>query len=429
MTEIAVAVHKAKMAMNQIFLLLILSRYSPVCCMEARIAALLGSCVEIPCTHWFDENTEMSDVVWYAGDSNKKEILNTENSSSVIDQYRNRTSAVLEKNNCKLWIDPVRIEDSNVYQSEPARKRRLDDSHYVDYVYDVPYSQIVLAVKDSPDDLQLSVDEYLIEEKSTTIQCSTDHTCDSSPPSLQWNKPGQIQRMLGASGLYWIEASILIYIPSYVDDGTPLRCTATYHNGMIIEKSAELKIHFAPKFVTVNIMENGMIIEGSDVTLACTSVSRPGVSTYEWYKGRNRTKLPYTGWKMTVRNVTKDEDLYSCAAINDVGIGESALKEIPVLYVGSSHSFMASNGNIIFLAIFGTVCPLLLVLLVYFIWRKRCRKVTSSEAVESTDAAYCDLVKKDVESEYEDLKPRNSTHITLPGRQLGAANLYASTHK
>ncbi|XP_073513714.1 myelin-associated glycoprotein-like isoform X2 [Phyllobates terribilis] len=341
MTEIAVAVHKAKMAMNQIFLLLILSRYSPVCCMEARIAALLGSCVEIPCTHWFDENTEMSDVVWYAGDSNKKEILNTENSSSVIDQYRNRTSAVLEKNNCKLWIDPVRIEDSNVYQSEPARKRRLDDSHYVDYVYDVPYSQIVLAVKDSPDDLQLSVDEYLIEEKSTTIQCSTDHTCDSSPPSLQWNKPGQIQRMLGASGLYWIEASILIYIPSYVDDGTPLRCTATYHNGMIIEKSAELKIH----------------------------------------------------------------------------------------YVGSSHSFMASNGNIIFLAIFGTVCPLLLVLLVYFIWRKRCRKVTSSEAVESTDAAYCDLVKKDVESEYEDLKPRNSTHITLPGRQLGAANLYASTHK
>ncbi|XP_072011121.1 B-cell receptor CD22-like [Engystomops pustulosus] len=72
------------------------------------------------------------------------------------------------------------------------------------------------------------------------------------------------------------------------------------------------------------------VMEGSDVTLQCNSVSRPDVSEYEWYKGE--TRLPDRGREMTVRNVTRDMEPYSCAARNTVGRGESALIQIPVPY-------------------------------------------------------------------------------------------------
>ncbi|XP_075183296.1 B-cell receptor CD22-like [Anomaloglossus baeobatrachus] len=254
--------------------------------------ALLGSCVEIPCTHSVHDTIGVSGVVWYIGDYQEgEEILNTKNLSSVNEKYKNRTSMVPGEKNCTLRIDPVREEDSNTYYSD----------HDSSKIYFRPAT--FLYVRDYPADMNLSVSKYMSEDNATTVRCAVEHTCGSSPPSLQWNKPGQIEeRSVSLHKGSWSEESELTYIPSYVDDGTPIRCTATYPNGQKTEKSAKLKILFAPKHVTVTIIENGKITEGSDVNLACTSISRPEVSTYEWYKGRERTKLPYKEWTMMMKD-------------------------------------------------------------------------------------------------------------------------------
>ncbi|KAM3921586.1 B-cell receptor CD22-like [Leptodactylus fuscus] len=243
------------------------------------------------------------------------------------------------------------------------------------------------------------------EGEAATMRCSVDHTCRSSPPSLQWNKPGQVKRKsVEISGGSWREESELTYIPSYVDDESRVQCTATYPNGQRTERSKILYIDYAPKNVTVIVIEMDEVIEGSDVTLQCNDFANPDVHEYEWYKGK--TRLRNNRGEMTVHKVTRDMEPYSCTAINRVGRGESAPIQIPVLYGGTS------NSNIILLVTIGAICPLLVVALVYVYWRRRCQKVTRNETVESPDATYTDLIKKDIANDYEELKPMNPPEIT-----------------
>ncbi|KAM3923145.1 B-cell receptor CD22-like [Leptodactylus fuscus] len=179
--------------------------------------------------------------------------------------------------------------------------------------------------------IQLHWFDSFTEGEAATIRCSVDHTCRSSPPSLQWNKPGQVKKksVENYEGS-WREESELTYIPSYVDDGSSVQCTATYPNGQRTERSRTLDINYSPKNVTITIIGTNEVIEGSDVTLQCNSFSKPDVHEYEWYKGK--TRLPDRGREMTVYNVPGDMEPYSCTAINRVGRGESAPAEIPVLY-------------------------------------------------------------------------------------------------
>ncbi|XP_056400855.1 B-cell receptor CD22-like [Hyla sarda] len=414
------------MGMKLIFLLIVFQGFHlGFVCWGQRtryiVRALLGSCVELPCAHRFGDSPEMSGVVWYAGN---KEILNTKNSSSVLEEYRNRTSLVPGEKSCTLRIDPVRREDGNDYYSRSSDDITPQDSYRRYSKYDGTH----LYVTGSPRGLQVHVSANLTEENATTIRCSVEHTCGSSPPTIRWNKPGQITKYSTPTWEGWTEESKLTYIPFYVDDGSRVQCTATYPNGQNAQRSAELRILFAPKHVTATIIEKGEILEGSDVNLMCISISKPEVNMYEWYKGENRTLLPYTRWKMTVHNVTRDMEPYSCAAINTVGRGESALMKIPVLCEGSSYSFTESKSNVILLATIGTVGPLLLLLVVYLYWRKRCRKGTSREVVESPDATYSDLVKNDIAEDYEELRPMNSKYVAMGGH-VGAGNQHENTHK
>ncbi|KAM3922396.1 B-cell receptor CD22-like [Leptodactylus fuscus] len=305
-----------------------------------RMAALIGSCVEIPCTYTPEGTSETSGTVWYLYRylSFDQEILNTKDSSSVTEKYRDRTSLVPGENSCTLRIDPViRGDDGDIYYPGLANNRRINarDKHS---------KTVHLDVIDSSKNLDLSVPHTIRDGKATTLLCSAHHTCGSSPPSLQWNKPGQAKRRsVEISGGSWREESELAYIPSYVDDGHYVQCTATYPNGQIKEKSGRLNIIYAPRNVIVTIIGNDEVMEGSDVTLQCNSFSRPDVHEYEWYKGK--TRLPDRGREMTVYNVPGDMEPYSCTAINRVGRGESAPTEIPLLYAPTGVHITVNNGS------------------------------------------------------------------------------------
>ncbi|KAG8542181.1 hypothetical protein GDO81_027281, partial [Engystomops pustulosus] len=287
----------------------------------SRITALLGSCVEIPCT--YPEGTsDASGTVWYLyRRTSYPEILNTEDSSAVMEKYRDRTSLVPGDKSCTLRIDPVTWEDDGWYYPGITNNRGIN-------AYSQEYKTIHLNVKDSLAEIYLEVLEVLKEGEATTIRCALYHTCGSSPPDLQWNKPGHvINKSVNLGQGTWREKSELIYIPSYEDDGSLIQCTATHPNERRTEGSGTLKITYIPKNVTITVIGMDEVMEGSNVTLQCNSVSRPDVSEYEWYKGE--TRLPDRGREMTVRNVTRDMEPYSCAARNTVGRGESAPIQIP----------------------------------------------------------------------------------------------------
>ncbi|XP_075183520.1 B-cell receptor CD22-like isoform X1 [Anomaloglossus baeobatrachus] len=293
----------------------------------SRISALIGSCVEIPCTYHPDGRSGQSSTVWYSyATVSYPEILNTKKKSSVMEEFKDRTSLVPGENSCTLRIDPVIEDDEGEYYPGIAEEKKTN-------AYDKNSGTLILNVRASPADIYLYMSPAIREGEATTIQCAAYHTCRSSPPSLQWNREGQIKKQsMKISEGSWREESELTYIPLYVDDGETIQCTATYRNGQKTVKSSTMSFSYPPQNVSISVIGGNETIEGSDVTLQCNSNAKPYIYRYEWYKGKDKTRLPYIGKKMGVRNVTRDVEPYSCAAINAVGRGESALMEIPVLY-------------------------------------------------------------------------------------------------
>ncbi|KAG8550223.1 hypothetical protein GDO81_027495, partial [Engystomops pustulosus] len=302
----------------------------------SRITALLGSCVEIPCTYHPAGTSDTSGTVWYLYRSlgTDPKIFNNKDSSSVMEKYRDRTSLVRGDKSCTLRIDPVRRGDEGKYY---PGNRKIN-------AYKKHSKTVILTVTDSPGNIELNGTQTIKEGEATTMQCFVDHTCRSSPPSIQWNKPGQIKvPSEEISAANWREKSELTYFPTLVDDGATVQCTATYHKGQQTQRSITLDIKYAPKNVTITITGKAEFREGSDVTLQCNSVSRPDVSEYEWYKGE--TRLPDRGREMTVRSVTRDMEPYSCAARNTVGRGESAPIHIPVIYAAAGVHITVRNDH------------------------------------------------------------------------------------
>ncbi|XP_069802827.1 sialic acid-binding Ig-like lectin 13 [Dendropsophus ebraccatus] len=481
-------------AVKQVYLLLICQGFylGSVCqrwTFPYTVSALIGSCVEIPCTYHPAGTSAPSSTVWYLyGGGDYPKILNTKDPSSVIEEYRGRTSLVPGEKSCTLRIDPVREEDGgNLYYPGIAEDRSINAVRLLSRTLPIYVTDKVK--------VELYLYELTTEGEATIIKCTVEHTCGSAPPVIQWNKPGEVQsKSVKIPGASWREVSELTYIPLYEDDGSPVQCTATYPNGQSTVRSVTLNIYYAPKNVTVTILGMDEVMEGSDVRLQCNSFSNPDVSEYEWYKGKEKSRLPERGREITVRNVTRDMEPYSCTARNPVGTEESALIEIPVLYAPKNvtvtilgmdevmegsvvtlqcngfsnpgvceyewykgkerlsergreitvrnvtrdmepYSCTARNSmgkgksaltqipipvlymgsrisNIIFPAIIGIICLLLLVLLLYCCWRKRRQTSTSNEAKTSPDATYTELVKKDIENEYQEFEPKTSPENT-----------------
>ncbi|XP_077312674.1 B-cell receptor CD22-like [Lithobates pipiens] len=297
-----------------------------------EIVGLIGSCVEVPCTFRPRERSRTSSTVWYLNHAVRyPQIFNSQGRSSVLEDYRGRTSLVPGRNSCSLRIDPVRRDDG-------------DQSYYPGIAEDRDTNAwaqqgrrtLQLHVTDTPNIPVLSGKGQMVEGRPEIVACSVEHTCGSSPPSLRWNKAGQTERRSeDLSGGNWREILTIRYIPSYEDDKTEIQCTVTYHNGRTSHKAGTLNIRYPPKDVTVNLPKVEEILEGSDMVLTCSSRSNPPPYTYEWYRGNSKIKLRSQDQKITVRNVTKDMEPYSCTVINDVGRGESPPTEIHVLYAAT----------------------------------------------------------------------------------------------
>ncbi|KAG9464234.1 hypothetical protein GDO78_020274 [Eleutherodactylus coqui] len=302
-----------------------------------RLTALLGSCVEVPCTYDPGERLGASSPVWYLYHfRNYLEILNTKDASSIEKNYKDRTSLVPGNNSCTLRIDPVTEDDADKYHPGIAEDKETN-------AYDKQGSGVQLTVTDKVN-YDLSVPGVMTEGDATIMSCAVIHTCGSSPPSLRWNKPGTVNnKSVELTYGSWREESVLTYIPSYVDDGTPVQCTAIYLHDQYNISSRKLNIDYAPKNVTVAVIGTYEVKEGDDVTLKCNCTSKTRIVTYEWYKGKGKTKLMDSKQTITVKNMTKDMELYGCAAINHVGRGESDLIEIQVRYAATEVHVIVKN--------------------------------------------------------------------------------------
>ncbi|XP_042073361.1 B-cell receptor CD22, partial [Haplochromis burtoni] len=146
----------------------------------------------------------------------------------------------------------------------------------------------------------------------TELQCHS--SCDViDPPSYVWYKNGQK-----------IEEETSLRVSVGGDDSS-YSCAVKGHEGY---RSAAV---YVPKLPSVSVSPSAEIVEGSSVTLTCSSDANPAAS-YTWYKEDGQTPLSKEWWLSFSSIQPSDSGQYYCTAENDLGKRTSESIFIDVKY-------------------------------------------------------------------------------------------------
>nr|XP_029502754.1 B-cell receptor CD22-like [Oncorhynchus nerka] len=125
-----------------------------------------------------------------------------------------------------------------------------------------------------------------------------------------------------------------------------------------------------PKNTSVSVSPSGEIVEGSSVTLICSSDANPPVDKYTWYK-KNVASPKASGQSYSITNIiSEDRGEYYCEAQN--GRGSMISTAQMIIVAGKPTSFMT--------AVVGIIVVVLVLILCFsgFMWfRKKASKSTS----------------------------------------------------
>ncbi|XP_041640762.1 sialoadhesin-like isoform X2 [Cheilinus undulatus] len=188
-----------------------------------------------------------------------------------------------------------------------------------------------------PPSVSVSLGE-VVEGSSVTLTCSS----NANPAATYtWYKTTQYSQS-ASSGKQLYLRSIK------ASDSGDYYCTARNYLG---EKSGSISIDvkYAPKWTIISVNPPGEIVEGSLVTLTCSSVANPA-AVYTWYKkDRYQTiRWPIKEPQLEFSSIeSSDSAEYSCEAENKLGKETSEWILIDVKFAPKPPSLLASPSAII----------------------------------------------------------------------------------
>ncbi|XP_058236629.1 B-cell receptor CD22-like isoform X2 [Hemibagrus wyckioides] len=193
-----------------------------------------------------------------------------------------------------------------------------------------------LRVRYNPKNISVSISPSgeIVEGSSVTLTCNS----DANPPvkTYTWYKQAT---SVGNEKTYTISKI------SSMDTGE-YKCKCSNEVGHQESNSVTLNVLYPPKNVSVSISPSGEIVEGSLVTLTCSSDANPPVKTYTWYKQATSVGTEKT---YTISNISsEDTGEYKCRCSNEIGHQESNSVSLNVLYPPKNVSVSISpSGEIV----------------------------------------------------------------------------------
>ncbi|XP_035272733.1 hemicentin-2-like isoform X1 [Anguilla anguilla] len=192
---------------------------------------------------------------------------------------------------------------------------------------------ITLAVEYSPKDTKAKVAGYDVikEGQAVTFSC---HSKGNPQPTLSLFKLGQGEI---AQGGEWKLPNVKI------EDAGSYFCQAKNKLGTENSTNVILDVTYPPKNTSVSVSPSGSVLEGSSVTLTCSSNANPAVQNYTWYKV-NGTEMNTVG---TGQNITftvtesSGSEQYYCEAQNEHG-KENSTVQLEVVYPPKNTSVSVS---------------------------------------------------------------------------------------
>ncbi|XP_051261429.1 B-cell receptor CD22-like [Dicentrarchus labrax] len=179
-------------------------------------------------------------------------------------------------------------------------------------------------VQFSPKDTTVVVDPDgpILEGSSVTLFCRS----RANPPvtNYTWYKDDEEENEPGSS---------LVINGIDKSHNGDYHCEAKNELGEGISAAIQLDVQYPPKNTTVSVDPSGPVVDGTSVTLTCTSIANPAAVNFTWFRVAGREKEMVGSEQHFIFNVTKlSEDQYYCEALNVHGAECSELASFDVTF-------------------------------------------------------------------------------------------------
>ncbi|XP_045061196.1 B-cell receptor CD22 isoform X2 [Coregonus clupeaformis] len=326
-------------------------------------------------------------------------------------------------NTCPLTDNP---KPTYIWYKNGHKVKEDSSSSYSDYFSDADsYSCTVkgheglsspAVYKPKSTSVSVSPSGEIVEGSSVTLTCSS----DANPPvqSYTWwykKNGGGYQSMTGPQH---------VFNQIQLSDTGEYYCRAQNEMGTDRSTTINMDVKYGPKNTSVSVSPSGEIVEGSSVTLTCSSDANPPVDKYTWYF-QNKTFQNGFGKIYNISNFkSKDNGHYHCEAWN--GRGSRNSTALMITLPGKQTSVMTASVGII------VVVLVLILCLSGFMWfRKKASKSTSdtrdtSENVEGDSSPVYDNISgfvmtptaaQTADTDYQDDVHYTSVHFSRSKNQ------------
>ncbi|XP_071219328.1 titin-like [Salvelinus alpinus] len=271
----------------------------------------------------------------------------------------------------RLILDPVSSEDAGNYSCAFEGFERILSP------------EETLTVRYGPKNTSVSVSPSgeIVEGSSVTLTCSS----DANPPvdKYTWYKKN--------GGEY--QFSYVNTEPHLVFNQINSSVTGEYYceawNGIKTgtSESININVKYAPKNTSVSVSPSGEIVEGSSVTLTCSSDANPPVNKYTWYKN-NVTSPKASGQSYSITNIiSEDRGEYYCEAKN--GRGSMNSTALMIIVAGKQTSVVTAAVGII------VVVLVLILCLSGLMWFRKKVSTSTSNTRDTADDGLVSLLESE----------------------------------
>ncbi|XP_066575215.1 sialic acid-binding Ig-like lectin 5 isoform X2 [Amia ocellicauda] len=300
--------------------------------MPPSIATLRGSCVLIPCQfevgyYYRSKVKNLETVSWIKGSPTRYTVLESNGYESDEYSVRGNVTGNFRVQNCTTILMNLQKDYEDNYHFRLGAP--------IHYTYRTP---VKISVSESPPNPQVTPPAAVKEGSPVSFTCSAAAPCPTLPPALTWTQGvnGSVdQQEVENQDKTQSVSSVLTFTPSHLHHGHTITCTALYSlqpQNKMAEETATLDVLYSPKNTSASVSPSGSVLEGSSVTLTCSSNANPPVSNYTWFKvtGDQATQRG-SGQNLTF-NVTEPSDSgqYYCEAQNEHGAETSTQVTVTV---------------------------------------------------------------------------------------------------
>ncbi|XP_030636346.1 B-cell receptor CD22-like [Chanos chanos] len=272
------------------------------------ICALKGSSVTISCSYKYPTRHKVETVFWIKNRARNVEPMDL----SEDPDYKGRVEYLGNKqDNCSMKLTDVTKQDARKYFFRFVTN--YDTGKWIGE------PGVTLSVTD----LQVETPERVKEGDTVTLKCRT--TCSlSNTPTFIWYKNGHV---LTRKTIKNNELSL--HSVSSEDRGSYM-CAVQGHENLP-SPAVNLTVTYPPKKTTVSVSPSGEIVEGSSVTLTCSSDANPP-ATYTWFKKNGTVTIGKEETYRINKISSEHSGEYQCKSNNQHGHQYSNTVSLNVLY-------------------------------------------------------------------------------------------------